>query len=98
MRRRVVRAIISAGAPRALIGVSELWRPTPNIQICAGAGLYSRARVGVQAVTRARAPTGASYRVSPGSWPDFAQNAEYLFLFVPGRCAAAERISAGYGG
>src|SRR5689334_15671373 len=32
------------------------------------------------AVTRALAPTGANYRASPGSWPDFAQNAEYECL------------------
>ena len=51
MRRHVVRAIIPAGAPRALIGVSELWRSTPDIQICAGAGLFRRAPVGVQAAT-----------------------------------------------
>ncbi len=43
------------GAPRALIGVSEIRRPTPNLQICAGAGLCRRARVGVHIGGSARA-------------------------------------------
>jgi hypothetical protein len=43
------------------------------------ASVISAARPPVTAVTHALAPTGASYRVSPGSWPDFAQN-EYEYL------------------
>jgi hypothetical protein len=31
-----------------LIGVSELWRPTPIIQICAVRGLCRHDRIGVQ--------------------------------------------------
>jgi hypothetical protein len=39
---------ISAGAPYMLIGMSEFWRPTPNIQIWAERELCGHARVGVQ--------------------------------------------------
>src|SRR5260370_22738605 len=39
---------IPVGMPCTLTGVSELWRTTPIIQICAGRALCRHARIGVQ--------------------------------------------------
>jgi len=39
---------MSAGAPCTLTGVSELWRTTPIIQICARRALCRHVRIGVQ--------------------------------------------------
>lgn len=64
--------------------MSELWRPTPHIQICAGAGLCRRARVDVQIGGSVRGyqaifvPLAALS--SPGYSPVGGQPAVYLYI------------------
>ena len=74
MCRHVVRAHISASMPRTLIGVSELGRATPIIQICAGRALCRHARIGMQigrddfACSGSAADAERDCRGRPDSW------------------------------
>ena len=59
---------------------------------CRWPALSTRSRT--KAVTRALAPTGASYRVSPGSWPDFAQNDHLGLTIAPPAVAGRDNAAA----
>src|SRR6266487_1425641 len=71
-------------------------RPDYSLRHCCGpvARLCGKPRRADQAATCALAPTGANYRVSPGSWPDFAQIADSFRLAITRSCWASGRRSA----